>query len=98
MAPQFFSREIEVTTSGEVRIPSSFRLGDREYIIAEIMEAWPDHSFGRSPLRRKKWWLRRHRNCYRVKTTGGEVFEIYYDRGTSLKYPERKKWSLYRQL
>ncbi len=98
MAPQFFGREIEVTVSGEVKIPASFRLGEQEYVISEIIEAWSDHGFGRSPLRRKRWLQRHHRNYYRVKTTQGEIFEIYYDRGTSLKHPERKKWFLYRQL
>ncbi len=98
MAPQFFSREIQVTVSGEVKVPASFRLGEQEYVISEIIEAWPDYGFGRSPLPRKKWWLRRHRNYYRVRTTQGEIFEIYYDRGTGLDHPERKKWFLYRQL
>jgi len=98
MPPQFISREIEVTVSGEVKVPTSFRLGDKEYVISEIIEAWPDYGFGRSPLRRKRWWLRRHRNYYRVRTAEGEVFEIYYDRGTSLEHPERKKWFIYRRL
>jgi len=98
MAPQFFSQEIEVTVSGEVKVPVSFRLGDREYVISDIIEAWHDHGFGRSPLRRKKWWQRHHRNYYRVKTTEDEVFDIYYDRGTSLKHPERRRWFLYRRL
>jgi len=98
MAPQFFGQEIKVTTSGEVRVPASFRLGDREYVISEIIEAWPDHGFGRSTSRHPRWWQRHHRNYYRVKTTQGEIFEIYYDRGTNLKYPERKKWFLHRQL
>lgn len=98
MAPQFFSREIKVDVSGEVKVPTSFRLGDREYEISEVIEAWQDHGFGRSPRRRRKWWQRRHRNYYRVKTTQDKVFEIYYDRGTNLKHPERKKWFLYRQL
>ena len=98
MAPQFFGREIEVTVSGEVKVPASFRLGKQEYIISEIIETWADHGFGRSPLHHKKWWQRHHRNYYRVKTTQDEIFEIYYDRGTSLKYPERKKWFLHRQL
>ena len=46
----------------------------------------------------KKWWQRHHRNYYRVRTTGGEVFEIYHDRGTNLKHPQYKKWILTRQL
>ena len=97
MAPQFFSREIAVTVSGEVKVPVSFRLGGQEHVISEIIEAWPDHGFGRSPLRHRRWWQRHHRNYYRIRTTGGEVFEIYYDRGTSLKHPEYKQWFLYRQ-
>jgi len=52
----------------------------------------------RTPLRRRKWWQRHHRNYYRVRTSQGEVFEIYYDRGTSLKHPEYRKWYLHRQL
>ena len=98
MSPQFFGREVEVSVSGEVRVPASFRLDKREYVIREIIVAWPDHGFGLDERRRKRWWQRRHRNYYRVRTTEGEVFEIYYDRGTSLKHPERKKWILHRQL
>jgi len=98
MAPRFFSREIEVTVSGELRAPVSFRLGEQEYAISDILQAWHDYGFGSSPLRRRRWWQRRHRNYYRVKTTQGEVFEIYHDRGTSLKQAQRQKWFLYRQL
>jgi hypothetical protein len=98
MAPQFFGREIEVTVSGEVKAPVSFRLDEREYVISEIIEAWQDHGFGRDLSRRHRWWQRHHRNYYRVKANQGEIFEIYYDRGTNLEHPERKKWFLYRQL
>ena len=97
MAPQFISREIKVTVSGEIKTPAAFRLGEQEYTIATILEAW--HDYGFSPaLRRRHWWQRHHRNYYRVKTTGDEVFEIYYDRGISLEHPEYKKWYLSRQL
>jgi len=98
MAPQFFGQEIEVSVSDEIKVPTSFRLGDREYVISDIIEAWHDYGFGRSSLRRKRWWQRHHRNYYRVRTTQDEIFEIYYDRGTSLKHPERKKWFHHRQL
>lgn len=98
MAPQFFGREIEVAVSGEVRTPTSFRLDDREYLIEEIIDAWHDYGYGKTPVRRRKWWLRHHRNYYRVKTTDGDTFEIYYDRGTSLKHSKYKKWYLSRQL
>jgi hypothetical protein len=98
MAPQFFGQEIEVTVSGEVKAPVSFRLGGREYTIAEIIESWQDHGFGQASQRRHKWWQRRHRNYYRVRTTEGEVFEIYHDRGTNLEQARKNEWFLHRQL
>jgi hypothetical protein len=67
-------------------------------VISEIIESWPDYGFGSSTQGRKRWWQRHHRNYYRVKATGGETFEIYYDRGVGMKHPERKKWFLTRQL
>ena len=98
MSSQFISQDIEVKVSGKVKSPVSFRLGEQEYAISEIIESRPDYGFGRSTSGRKRWWQRHHRNYYRVKTTQGEIFEIYYDRGTSLSHPERKKWFLSRQL
>jgi hypothetical protein len=94
----FFGRQIEVTTGGDVRVPISFRLDERDYVIGEILESWPDHGFGKSSAGRKRWWQRHHRNYFRVKTTDGEIYEIYYDRGTSLSHPELKKWFLTRRL
>ena len=98
MVRKFFNQEINVTVSGEVKVPTSFHLNEHEYVISEIIEAWADHVYGLSPLRYKKWWQRHHRNYYRVKTIQGEIFENYYDRGTSLEHPERKKWFLCRQF
>ena len=94
----FFGRQIEVSTGGDVKVPASFRLDDRECVITEILESWPDYGFGRSSAGRKRWWQRHHRNYYRVKTTQGEVYEIYYDRGTNLKHPELKKWFLTKRI
>ena len=94
----FFGRQIEVTTGGDVKTPASFRLDNREYIITEVLESWPDYGFGKSSAGRKRWWQRHHRNYFRVKTASGETYEIYYDRGTSLKHPEFKKWFLTRRL
>jgi len=99
MTPQFFGREVEVTTEGKVRVPISFRLDDTEYKIVEIVAEWQDYGFGPGESRRKKrWWERRHRNYYHVKTTDDKIFEIYYDRGANMKHPEYRKWMLHRQL
>jgi hypothetical protein len=98
MSSKFIGKDIEVTTGGDIKVPVSFRLNNRDYIIADILEQWPDYGYGKQPPKRKKWYHRRHRNYYRVKTTEGDVFEIYYDRGTNLKHPDLKKWFLARQL
>ena len=95
---RFLARQIEVTTGGTVKAPVSFRFDDNEYTVAEVLESWPDHGFGRASAGRNRWWQRHHRNYFRVLTTGGEVYEMYYDRGTSLDNPERKKWYLTRRL
>ena len=98
MPERYFGRQIEVTTGGDVKVPVSFRLDDREYIIVEVLESWPDHGFGSSAAGRKRWWQRHHRIYYRVKTSDGEVYEMYYDRGVSLDHPEFKKWFLTQRL
>lgn len=98
MPGEFIGKEIEVVTGGDVKTPVSFRLEDREYRIVEILEYWPDHGYGPLPPKRRRWYHRRHRNYYRVRTTGGETYELYYDRGTGLDHPEFKKWFLTRKL
>ncbi|MGQ9573210.1 MAG: DUF6504 family protein [Dehalococcoidia bacterium] len=94
---EFIGREIEVTTAGEIKTPVAFRLGGQEYEIAEVVDAWQDHGFGLAEPLRKNWRLRHHRTYYRVRTSGGEVFEIYMERG-SLRHPERRRWYVYRRL
>lgn len=98
MPGQFIGKEIAVVTGGEVKEPVSFILDGRKYEIIEITEYWPDHGFGKTPPKRARWYHRRHRNYYRVKTTDGETYEMYYDRGTGLDHPEFKKWFLTRRL
>ena len=98
MAQRFFGQEIRVEVEGEVRQPVSFRLEGNEYVFGEIMAVWADYGFGSNPPARKRWWMRRYRNCYRVRTMGGEVFEIYYDRGVSMRNPKYRKWYVSRQL
>ena len=98
MSGQFIGKEIEVVTDGDIKAPVSFRLEDREYKIVEILEYWPDHGYGPAPPKRARWYHRRHRNYYRVRTSEDEIYEMYYDRGTKLEHPELKKWFLTRRL
>jgi hypothetical protein len=97
MPERFFAKKIEVTTGGEVKVPVSFTLDGREHKVEEVLEFWPDAGFSRGETS-KTWRTRHHRSYYRVKTTGGEVYEMYYDRGTNLKHPEYRKWYLTQRL
>ena len=98
MPGRFFGKQIEVTLDGKLRLPVSFCLDEKRHIVQEVLSAWPDYGFGSAPLRRHRWWRRRHRNYYRVMTADGEVFEIYHDRGVSLNSPRYRKWYVTRRL
>ena len=98
MARRFFGKQIQVTVEGQLRQPTSFRLDETSHVIQEILVAWPDHGFGDDGRRRHRWWERRHRNYYRVRTTANEVYEIYHDRGVSLKSPQFRRWYVTRQM
>jgi hypothetical protein len=97
MPERFFGREIKVVTGEGVKAPVSFTLEGQEYPVAEVLEFWPDSGFGAGETS-KTWRTRHHRSYYRVKTTGGEIYEMYYDRGTNLKHPEFRKWYLTQRL
>jgi hypothetical protein len=100
MPERFLGKKIDVVTKGgdyEAKIPASFKFDGREYIITEVLETWPD--FGFAPGETSKTWrTRRHRSYYRVKTAEGEIYEIYFDRGTSLKHPEYRNWYVTQKL
>lgn len=100
MPERYFGQKIEVVTSGgetESKVPVAFKLNGQEHIIAEVLESWPDFGFAPSETS-KTWRTRRHRSYYRVKTTAGEVYEIYFDRGTNLKHPEYRQWFVTQKL
>ena len=97
MPERFFGQEIRVTTSDGVKTPVSFSIDGKEYRVSEVLEFWPDSGFSVSETS-KTWRTRHHRSYYRVKTTDGEIYEMYYDRGTNLKHPEYRKWYLTRRL
>ena len=98
MSRRFFGKQIKVTVEGELRQPASFKLDDELHVVQEVVLAWSDHGFPNDGQRRHRWWQRHHRNYYHVKTADGEEYEIYHDRGTSLKHPEYRKWYITRQL
>jgi len=103
MPVEFIGREIEVQLSDEaVRRPLAFRLGGKRYEVAEVLANWQDHGFGSIKPEARGWRTQHRRNFYRVRTTDGEVFEIYADWMASRRQrknrPEKGRWYAYRRL
>jgi hypothetical protein len=72
---------IEVTFEKKPGPPTSFTWRDEEYAVVEVLRAWTDHGFG--PFRKGgRWWQRRHRDYFRVRTEDGGVAS-----GSSSAYP-----------
>ncbi len=84
---RFIDEEIEVRFAVKPGPPTSFVWRGKEYRIEEIV------SWQRRLDFRRRWWLRRHRDYYVVRTDTGQVFEIYLHRA-----PGRRYWVLYREL
>jgi hypothetical protein len=97
MPERFFAREIQVTTAEGVKTPVAFRMGDREYKVVEVTESWQDAGYGTSETN-KNWRTRHHRSYYRVKADDGNIYEMYFDRGTNLRHPEYRRWYLTQML
>jgi len=87
MAGELISEEIEVRFQERPGPPTSFLWRGQEHHIVEIEEV------RRFIDRRAAWWRRRHRDYYRLRTSDGQRYEIYHQRGV-----RHKGWVLYRQL
>lgn len=92
-------------------LPAAFTWRGREYVIVDLLREWHDYrkrgkskafyekergSYrARASQRRGSWGV--GRDYYRVRTAGGQVFDIYYDRA-----PKGQKrigqWILSRRL
>jgi len=93
-AGEFVGEPIEVEGDG-VRGPRRFTWRGRTYEVAEIERAWHDRGQPSTVLK-PSWRTRRHRNCFDLRTSTGERFRIYLDRGTRLD--SRRTWVLERVL
>lgn len=88
--------------------PDSFTWQERPYQIIEVLRAW--HSYARrgrmarnmrdshlkTSQQRGSWGV--GRDYYRVRTSSGEVFELYYDRAPKGTDHPEGAWFLLRQL
>ncbi len=102
MPVDFMGREIDVRLSeDEAAAPVAFRLGSREYKIAEQLTTWEDNAFsGRQ--RGRDWRQQQQRRYYRVRTEEGEVYEIYADWSPARRRRKGRapaaRWYLHRRL
>ncbi len=102
MPVDFLGREIEVRLSeDEAAAPLAFRLGSREYKIAEQLTTWEDRGFG-NLQRGRDWRQQQQRRYYRVRTEEGEVYELYADWSPVRRRRKGRahgaRWYLHRRL
>jgi hypothetical protein len=95
----FVGREVEVSLSDDaVPLPLAFKLGPREYKVAEQLATWEDRG---APPRGRAWQPQQRRRYYRVRTDSGDIYELYADwsparRGK--KGAQGTRWFLHRRL
>jgi hypothetical protein len=112
--PRFIGEEIEVSYDTSPLLekkpgcPDRFAWGEQAFEITELLREWHDYrrrgrmARNMAPThaaiaeQRGSWGV--GRAYFRVVTTGGRIFELYYDRAP--KDADRRKgaWFLYREL
>jgi len=112
--PRFIGEEIEVGYDTSPLLekkpgcPDRFAWGEQVFEITELLREWHDYrrrgrmARNMAPAhaaiaeQRGSWGV--GRAYFRVVTTGGRIFELYYDRAP--KDADRRKgaWFLYREL
>jgi hypothetical protein len=85
--------EVEYEQLPGVKVPKKFIWQGKTYEVAEVLLSWEDHGFGGAVPAKPRWWQRRHRVYFHIKTVEGDNFEIYWDRGA-----KKKVWILTKQL
>jgi len=86
---EFIDEPIEVEYDSIQFGPTAFVWRSARYQVAQVLEAWQDWRTPASAPHARGWRHRRHRNYYTVRTTDGQVFELYLDRAGG-----RRDWVL----
>lgn len=79
------------TPAGDPPIPRRFKWRDKEYTVADVLERRRDTgpcTHGSGELYARKHW-------FRVRTTTGEVMNLYFERHARSKAQRKKRWWLY---
>ncbi len=83
---RFIDEEIRVEVA-EFGVPVRFVWRGEAFEVEEVISA------RRSIDLKRAWWRRRHRDHYRVRTSDGRIFDLYFHRG-----PGRRYWVLLREI
>jgi hypothetical protein len=100
---EFVGKAIEVELSeGEAPAPVAFRLGKKEHQVTEVLQRWEEQGSGQQipgHLERRGHVQRVH---YRVRTSEGEVYELYMDwqpdRRLGKRRQEKSRWFAHRRI
>jgi hypothetical protein len=103
MPVEFIGKPIEVKLSEDAeRVPAAFRLGGKEYKVADVLQRWEGHGSGQAIRGHDDWRPRPQRIYYRLRTSEGEVYEVYVDwlptRRQGRRRQEKSRWFAHRRL
>jgi phosphoribosylglycinamide formyltransferase-1 len=65
-------------SQGEPGLPQKFRWRKKDYSVVEVLEKWKEHGNCRHGSGER--YLRKH--GYRIRTTDGSVFNVYFQRSS----------------
>ena len=78
-------------TRGEPGLPHRFLWRDKEYTVAEVLEAWKEDGPCKSAS--SEMYLRKH--WFRVATEQGAEMTLYFQRQPRSKRQSKARWWLY---
>lgn len=78
-------------TRGEPGLPARFTWREKEYAVADVLDAWkesgPCKSGGGEMYLRKHW--------FKIRTDDGLEMTVYFERQPRTKRQSKKRWWLY---
>jgi hypothetical protein len=89
---EFIDEAITVESEASTTAPRTFVWRGVRYEVAEVIKMWQDWHTPSYAKHAQKWMHRRHRNYFVVRTTEGQIFELYFDRAFG-----RQDWVLYKR-
>jgi hypothetical protein len=90
---EFIDEPIEVESEELTTAPQSFVWRGQPFQVAKVVKAWQDWRIPSYAKHAQKWMHRRHRNCFVVRTTDGQTFEMYLDRASG-----KREWMLLKRI